>query len=557
MVPTMETRRFAIRARPCLRARLSAALLAVALAACASAGRAGDPAEDGGATLEDAGVVEEVDAGAPPEDAGPPALDGGPPPQDGGARDAGPPDAGRDDRTWPAPVFTVRAPSDLQEPTLGVNAYFSPTEDTRGVVTRQLDTARNKLRVAMFSIGDASISRKLMAMRQAGIDIHILWDKTQSESGASDDNYRVLEDAGIRLTKIGFDGGAAFASMHDKFAVLDDARVMTGSHNWSLTGFTQNYEHLLTLEGAPYAALYNTAWQAIAAGRSASTPYVPDAGFNVQFGAADRPSELVLRRIQQARRSIYVAMFDLSYVPLVEALIAARARGVRVVLVMDRNMAVDTSLDEVLECGGRYVDGGAVCTDGGLGSPVVRANAGGGSFVKMHQKYSVYDEEWVIAGSYNWTNLATFYNHENVVELRSPRMAQRFLGNFLDLLRQFDPAFTNPGTPPARYGFTPGNVAVTFEVKEPRLRVGDVLYFALDPQTEGTGGARAMTRRSDGFWEVTLTLPAGRVVEYKFLVKDAFGQLHWEGGPKHFYTPVFDMPAQRWSDDFRLPPEGP
>jgi hypothetical protein len=66
-----------------------------------------------------------------------------------------------------------------------------------------------------------------------------------------------------------------------------------------------------------------------------------------------------------------------------------------------------------------------------------------------------------------------------------------------------------------------------------------------------------LTRRSDGVWELTMTAPAGRMIEYKFLVRDRFGELHWEAGPKHFYTPVFGVAQQRWSDVFRDPPEGP
>src|SRR5437667_364451 len=85
------------------------------------------------------------------------------------------------------------------------------------------------------------------AEAEDGVDVRILWDAVQAESNSNDDLYRVLIDGGIDITKIRIDGGSGLAEMHNKFAVVDDTRVMTGSMNWSVTGLTQNHEHLLTL----------------------------------------------------------------------------------------------------------------------------------------------------------------------------------------------------------------------------------------------------------------------------------------------------------------------
>lgn len=536
--------------------------LAVALSlcgACASsiapvAGQAEDggalaPVEDGGAeVVEDGGLA---DGGAEPD--GGLAVDGGVVLADGG----------RDDRTWAAPVFNLRTPSERQDPDLGVNAYFSPMDDTRAVVLAELDRARTKAHFAMFSIGDSRVAQKLLAMRAAGIEVKILWDKTQAERGASDDLYRVLVDGGVDIVKVGIDGGSALAEMHDKFGILDDARVMTGSMNWSVSGFTQNQEHLLTIAGGPFPARFEQAFAAIRAGGAAGAVYDPDAGLNVQFGPQNHLDQALLRRLRAAQRSIHVAMFQLAQVDVVNELIAASARGVKVRMIVDDYATRDTTLDEAVACGVRvpaagFGDGGVPC-DGGAPSPVLRANTGSVT-VKMHQKYAVFDEEWVLAGSYNWTNLATYYNHENLVEFRSPRLAQRFIGNFLEILKTFDSTYSLPTAPPARYGYTPRSVSVTFEVPEPRLREGDTLFLGGDVAELGAlerGRALPMTRRADGLWEATVSLPAGRSVSYKFLIRDRTGDLHWEGGPMHFYLPVFEPAAQRWADVFRNPPEGP
>lgn len=513
--------------------------LALLLSLSACGGGAGFP-DAGPPAAVDGGIEEDGGAGldgGPAEDGGVPIADGAAPPADGGV----------DDRIWPPPDFSRRVPSTVQDPALGINVYFSPSEDTRGVVVRELAATRRKLHAAMFNITDAAVKRQLLALHDGGVQVQILWDKTQAEVATDggtprdDQNFAELARAGIDQIKIAVTG-AVGASMHDKFAILDDARVLTGSANWSFTGFSQNLEHIVTLEGPTWAQKFETEYQRIRTGVVDASTNDPSSPIRVYFGPGDRLHERMIDRIQAARRSIYVGMFDLTYGPLADALVAARQRGVRVIFVMDRGQADEVTYDERIE---------------NAGAVVLRGTPGTGTFAKMHQKYSVYDDEWVILGSYNWTALASFYNRENVVEVRSPRLAARVTANLLEMARQFDASYTNPERPPSRYGFTPGDVQVTLEVRDPALRPDDTLYVGGDAAFLGPwerSRAVAMTRRGDGWWEATLTLPAGRTLEYKYLVRDRFGERHWEGGPKHFYTPVFSPAQQRWADVYLMPP---
>jgi phosphatidylserine/phosphatidylglycerophosphate/cardiolipin synthase-like enzyme len=512
-----------------MRFRVMAALVAAACAAC-SAGGPLDAGEDGGVFPDEDGGV--LDGGVAARDGGA-SADGG---SDGGAADGG-----VDDRTWPAPDFTRRVPSQQQEPALGVNVFFSPVDDTRGVVLRELERTRRKLHIVMFNLRDAQVGSKLLALHDGGLPIQILWDKKQADEPFNDMDD-TLEAAGIDVRRIEITR-ATDAALHDKFAIFDDARVLTGSANWSVTGFTQNHEHILTMEGGPWPTRFEAEYQEILAGRADPGTYDASAPMNVLFGPEDRLDERVIDRISRAQTSIFVAMFDLTHTGIVDALKRARQRNVRVIFVIDKGQADDSTLDEDLESAGVVVV---------RGKPSLSA-------AKMHEKYSVYDDEWVILGSYNWTTLATFYNEENLVEIRSRRLAARVTGNFLALLRTFDPTFTDVERPPAKYGFSPTMVQVRFEVQPPPLRTGDALYLGGDAQALG-GWERAralpMTRRADGWWEVTVSLPAGRTVEYKYLVRDRFGELHWEGGPKHTYLPVFTPALQPWADVYLEPPQG-
>lgn len=44
----------------------------------------------------------------------------------------------------------------------------------------------------------------------------------------------------------------------------------------------------------------------------------------------------------------------------------------------------------------------------------------------LHDKFALFDNKSLIAGSYNWTNSAEFYNHEFVIHSNEPQLLQQF-----------------------------------------------------------------------------------------------------------------------------------
>lgn len=48
----------------------------------------------------------------------------------------------------------------------------------------------------------------------------------------------------------------------------------------------------------------------------------------------------------------------------------------------------------------------------------------------LHDKFAIFDKRKVIFGSYNWTNSAEFFNHENVIISDDETLVKQFLGRF-------------------------------------------------------------------------------------------------------------------------------
>jgi phosphatidylserine/phosphatidylglycerophosphate/cardiolipin synthase-like enzyme len=128
----------------------------------------------------------------------------------------------------------------------------------------------------------------------------------------------------------------------------------------------------------------------------------------------------LVRAIEGSRRSIDIAVYNLTARELAEALHAAKARGVLVRVVVDRER-FESGLSSLR---GLRRDGIAVRS---LGIPEQSL---------MHHKFAIFDDRLVATGSYNWTNSAEQANSENLVLLDEPEVVQRFQEEFRRLWRE-------------------------------------------------------------------------------------------------------------------------
>lgn len=139
-------------------------------------------------------------------------------------------------------------------------------------------------------------------------------------------------------------------------------------------------------------------------------------------------TEVFITLINEAQRSIHLAVFEFNLTPVAEALVAAKKRGVEVRWVTD---------DEY----GLGVDG-----EPGRGQFAFLKNNGievrsDGRKALMHNKFVIFDGEVVWTGSTNLTANDHFRNNNNVILIYSPPVAQIYENEFNEMWEgQFGPA---------------------------------------------------------------------------------------------------------------------
>jgi phosphatidylserine/phosphatidylglycerophosphate/cardiolipin synthase-like enzyme len=156
--------------------------------------------------------------------------------------------------------------------------------------------------------------------------------------------------------------------------------------------------------------------------------------------------EILASAIGQAQAAVDLAMYDLNLWSLRDALIAAHQRGVSVRMVTESDNLDEPEMQELRDAGIEVL--------------------GDRREGLMHNKFVIIDRWEVWAGSTNFTTGGVYRNDNNLVRIRSSRLAQ-------DYTTEFEEMFLNDA-------FGPGSPANT---PFPQLTVDDIplqVYFSPD-----------------------------------------------------------------------------
>lgn len=184
---------------------------------------------------------------------------------------------------------------------------------------------------------------------------------------------------------------------------------------------------LLTAAGLSQAKssateLAETALQALRSG-TASVPAgaVVETGFSPKRGAL----ELIIKVIDTSRSELNILAYSFTSVPITEALLRARARGVAVSLLVDEGHNVGSqSGRKGKESEGQSRARAALSALVTAGAKVRTTNA----FAIHHDKVIVSDYAHVQTGSFNYSQSAAMSNSENVIVLwNNPGLAKVYL----------------------------------------------------------------------------------------------------------------------------------
>ncbi|MCP4643035.1 MAG: DUF1669 domain-containing protein [bacterium] len=303
-----------------------------------------------------------------------------------------------------------------------IAVYFAPCELSSpwGIDDRLiafLEGAEKSIYCAFYELQLPAVADILVAKHEAGLKVGIV---TDSEYQIRDAIQACIR-AGIPVV---FDDRSPF--MHNKFCVVDGARVWTGSTNITENGMYRNNNNVVLVESSALAQDYLAEFQEMYSngrfgGRSPRNTQYPElrvgsVTIECYFAPEDKAEREIVEEIEDAGQSIDFMAFSFTSEPIAEAMAERMEEDVRVRGLFEKRGAGSSySRDDYLRDRGAEVH--------------MDSNK-----YTMHHKVIVLDRETVVTGSYNFSKSAEKKNDENVLIIHDPEIAERFTQEFEQLI---------------------------------------------------------------------------------------------------------------------------
>ncbi len=133
---------------------------------------------------------------------------------------------------------------------LSVQVFFSPNGGARDAILKELENAKTKIDVAMYILTDRELSNALTLAKERGVKVRVLLDaKSAKEIEYSKHHFLSERKVEVRLDNTHKSYGDKHQGiMHDKFAIIDNETLITGSYNWTHSAEELNDENLLIIK---------------------------------------------------------------------------------------------------------------------------------------------------------------------------------------------------------------------------------------------------------------------------------------------------------------------
>lgn len=321
-----------------------------------------------------------------------------------------------------------------------IQVLFHPHDPTLEAIAGCISDAKSTIDIAMYNMDTTNTSPVIQTLQSPEVQSRIRSGQLKIRMilelyGTPEENAKkrqVVENLGIDVRDL-----AKSVKVHHKFAVIDAGgeleRVITGSANWSLSSYKNYNENILfftqeTEVTARYQYEFNRLWKASKEfGVSLGYPdvrvpsYQDRQDIDIYFNSprvVDPSSQEVsyitgeiVRLIDSAQSQLQIATTRIRLAPVLEALLRAAQRGVKVQAVI--------SQDDFMDLGRRAK---YLLTNKNIELRIKFYNLNLSAYItyQMHNKFMIVDGRTLFTGSFNWSESAENSHIENVVELSGP-----------------------------------------------------------------------------------------------------------------------------------------
>jgi DNA uptake protein ComE-like DNA-binding protein len=132
--------------------------------------------------------------------------------------------------------------------------YFSLYDNPQKEIIKNINQAQAFINIVMYTFTDQEIALSLTNAQNRGIKVRVYLDRSQIESTYSISRLLVQKGIKVRISTNNY-------IMHNKFAIIDNRLLLTGSYNWTASANNRNDENLMVIDDPEVIARYQNQFE--------------------------------------------------------------------------------------------------------------------------------------------------------------------------------------------------------------------------------------------------------------------------------------------------------
>lgn len=297
-----------------------------------------------------------------------------------------------------------------------------------------VNSAKSTLDGSFYDIQDPEVVKAFVAAKKRGVNVRLVTDdeNLMDKKDPTKPRQSVID---LRAAGIEVKDDKRQKLMHNKFMIVDNKTVWTGSMNLTTSSMYHHNNNSIQIRSNQLAANFNAEFkrlfeEGVFGTNPHAIPYpttnVSGMDMRVYFSPGGGTKQVLVEELKKATKSIRVMAFSMTDKDMLQVMIDKKKAGLKVEAVFDECLVPQYSIYWGLRSAGinTYKDGNQAL---------------------MHHKVMIIDDETVVTGSFNFSKSADEGNNENCLIVKSAPIAKQYYSEFV---RVRSAAIDNKNIPP-------------------------------------------------------------------------------------------------------------
>ncbi len=293
------------------------------------------------------------------------------------------------------------------------------------LIVKSIQESKESIDIAIYGYDDIpSITSALKNAKDKGIIIRFVYDEAPNPTNTFYKSNNIIKNI-ANESKSDRTSPEGSKIMHNKFLIIDNQKVITGSMNYSKSGLSgYDANDVIIINSKEIAKLYKNEFEQMLNGKfhnaklknnSQNKFKLGNNEIEIYFSPQDKSATRIIQLINNAKSYIYIPTFLITHKGITDSLIKAKMRNVDIKIIIDANSVNTRNTKHKIIRGNNIA---------------LKAENYAG---KLHSKTIIIDDEYIVIGSMNFSNSGENKNDENMIVIKNTEIAKNYRKFFLYL----------------------------------------------------------------------------------------------------------------------------